>query len=150
MARARPERNRAILRLRRQGMKSTRIAAQNNITCSRVSQIVAAHRALDERRTALEAEYGRFPDVASLSDDTPIDVLMLCNTTAHGWVSRIRSLCKGSPPMVTLGDLRHLPDAQLLSRPGVGAGLFARLRALCPPASRRTDARKRAKEPVGS
>jgi hypothetical protein len=110
----------------------TKIAAQHGVSCGRVSQIVAANRALEERRAVLEAQYGKHPDVARLSDKTPLDVLMLCSSATHGWAVRVHALCGGPEPIRTLGDLRQLTDAKLHARPGVGARLFAGLRALCP------------------
>lgn len=132
MGRARRERNRSILRLRKLGVRPSTLAAQHSVTCGRITQIVAAGGAIEKRRAALETKYGAQPDVTRLGDDTPFDVLMLFNSATHGWAARIRSLCRGRTPMKTLGDLRHMSDAGLLSRPGIGAGLFAELRALCP------------------
>jgi hypothetical protein len=80
----------------------------------------------------LEAQYGRHPDIARLSDTAPVDVLMLCRSVTHGWAVRVHALCGGPEPIRTLGDLRRLTDAELLARAGVGARLFAELRALCP------------------
>jgi hypothetical protein len=97
-----------------------------------VSQIVGANRAVEERRAVLEEKYGQHPDIARLSDDTPIDVLMLCNSATHGWAVRVSSLTRGPEPIRTLGGLRRFTDAKLLARPGVGAQFFAELRALCP------------------
>lgn len=137
MARARQERNRAVVRLRKQGVEASKIAAEHGLSCGRITQIVAANGQFEERRTVLEARYGRQPDIASLGDSTPLDVLTLINVGAHGWASRIRSLSTGRNPLRTLGDLRRLTDAELQTRPGVGSRLFAELRAVCPRARAR-------------
>ena len=144
MVRARRERNRAILQLRRRGVRPSEIAAQHNVTCGRITQIVAANSAVEERRAALEKKYGERPDIAGLGDDAPLDVLMLCASDTHGWPARVLSLCRGRKPLKTLGDLRRLTDVELLSMPGVGAALFAELRALC----RRARAPKKAVKPA--
>jgi hypothetical protein len=128
------ERNRSILQLYEQGVRSSKIAAQHKVTPGRISQIISATRAVEERQAVLKRKYGRNPDIARLSDATPFDVLMLCNSASHGWVARIRSLCRGPEALKTLGDLRRLTDAELLSKPGIGARLFAELRTICPSA----------------
>jgi hypothetical protein len=132
MAQTTRERNRAILGLHREGIRSSKIAAQHKVTPGRISQILAATRVVEKRRAVLERKYGRNPDIARLIDATPFDVLMLCNPTMDGWVGRIRSLCRGQEALKTLGDFRRLTDAELLSKPGIGARLFAQLRAICP------------------
>jgi hypothetical protein len=126
------ERNRSILQLHEQGVRSAKIALQHKVTPGRISQILSATRAVEKRRAVLERKYGRNPDIARLSDAAPFDVLMLCNSASHGWVGRIRSLCRGQEALKTLGDLRRLTDAELLAKPGLGARLFAQLRAICP------------------
>lgn len=110
----------------------SKIAAQHGVSRGRVSQIVGANSAIEERRAVLEEKYGKAPHIASLSDYAPVDVLMLCNSGTHGWAVRVNSLRCGPEPIRTLGDLRRLTDAKLLARPGIGARFFAELRALCP------------------
>lgn len=132
MVQARRERNRSILELRKQGVSPSELAVQHGVSSNRIAQIVAASSAPEERRAHLEARYGKQPDIARLDDDTPFDVLMLCSSATHGWAAKICALYDGAPPIRALGDFRRLADAELLARPGVGARLFAELRAICP------------------
>ncbi len=129
---AKKKRNSRILQLHKQGVSRSDIAAKHRVTNGRIAQIVAATSSVDERRAELQQAYGKRPIIAELSDDTPLDVLILAKSDTHGWAVRILALTSGRKPIETLGELRNLSDMELLSRRGVGAGLFAELRALCP------------------
>ncbi len=129
---AKKKRNSQILKLYKQGVSRSDIAAKHHVTNGRIAQIVAATSSVDERLTELQKMYGKRPIIAQLSDDTPLDVLILAKSDTHGWAVRILALTSDRRPIKTLGELRKLSDMELLSRRGVGAGLFAEIRALCP------------------
>lgn len=130
--RAKRKRNSQILEHRNRGVSLSALAAKHSLTSGRIAQIVAATAAVDARRAELEARYGRHPDIARLTDDTPLDVLILISSRTHGWPSRILALTNGRNPIRTLGELRRMSDQELRSRRGIGAGLFTEMRALCP------------------
>jgi hypothetical protein len=98
-----------------------------------VKQVLAQFRREERRRAELVERYGRRPDIAALPDDTPIDVLELCDGRIHGWAARLSHL-KYSPenPMGTLGDLRRVSDGALLKEPNIGRKMLAELRRFCP------------------
>ncbi len=129
---AKKKRNSQILKLHKQGVSRSDIAAKHHVTNGRIAQIVAATSSVDARRAELQESYGKRPIIAQLSDDTPLDVLILAKSDTHGWAARILALTSGRRPIKTLGELRNLSDMELLSRRGVGAGLFAEIRAICP------------------
>jgi hypothetical protein len=116
--RAKQKRNSQILELHNRGMSRSALAAKHRLTSGRIAQIVA--------------QYGTHPIFARLSDDTPLDVLILASSRTHGWPVRILAMCNGRNPINTLGELRRMSDRELMARRGVGAGLFAEMRALCP------------------
>lgn len=89
-------------------------------------------RALEQRRAFLEKTYGKLPQIVYLKDDTPIDVLLLHKSGVHGWSAGIHALGRGEAALKTLGDLRHISDAVLRTRPRVGPRVFAELRVVCP------------------
>jgi hypothetical protein len=126
------KRNSQILELHNRGMSRSALAAKHRLTSGRIAQIVAATAAVDARRAELAAQYGTHPIFARLSDDTPLDVLILASSRTHGWPVRILAMCNGRNPIKTLGELRRMSDRELMARRGVGAGLFAEMRALCP------------------
>ncbi len=130
--RAKRKRNSRILELRNRGESLSTLAEKHSVTRGRIAQIVAATAAVDARHAELEAQYGRHPDIARLSDDTPFEVLILASSKTHGWATRILTLSRGRAPIKTLGELRRMSDRELIARRGVGAGLFAEMRALCP------------------
>jgi hypothetical protein len=132
LVRAKRKRNNQILTLHKQGVSRSTLAAKHNVTNGRIAQIVAATIGVDARRAELELRYGKRPNIARLGDDTPFDVLILSGTTSHGWAMRVLALSGGRNPIRTLGELRGMTDGELMSRRGVGAGLFAEMRALCP------------------
>lgn len=130
--RAKRKRNSQILALHKQGVSRSTLAAKHSVTNGRIAQIVAATSAVDARRAELEAQYGNRPQIANLGDDAPFDVMMLVSSKSHGWAARILALSSGRSPIRTLGELRGMSDQELMCRRGVGAGLFAEMRALCP------------------
>jgi hypothetical protein len=130
--RAKNKRNSQILKLHKQGVSRSALASKHQVTNGRIAQIVAASSAVDARRAELQGQYGKRPNIAWLGDDTPFDVLILAGSDTHGWAVRILALSKGRKPIRTLGELRNMSDVELFARRGVGAGLFAEIRALCP------------------
>lgn len=130
--RAKKKRNSRIIELHAQGVSPTSLAARHRVTVGRITQIVSANSAVVARRAELEAHYGKRPNIAQLSDDTPLDVLILVGSESHGWMVRVMALSSGRNPIRTLGELRTMSDSEFLARRGVGAGLFAEIRAHCP------------------
>jgi hypothetical protein len=130
--RSRRERNLSILRLSKDGKIPVDIAAQFNISVGRVRQIILTTVTLEERRAELKKLYGARPNIDKLSDDTPIDVLILCDANISGWNARVLHLQCGSVPIRTLGDLRSISSPKLLREPHIGAKMLAQLRAFCP------------------
>jgi hypothetical protein len=126
------ERNATIIRLRKQGKSAYDIAAQFNLTLGRVGQIIAKGDPLQKRRAELKKRYGARPNIRKLADRTPVDVLILCNGNIHGWALRVSQLRHASMPVLTLGDLRSMTDAQLLREPHMGTRMLAELRSFCP------------------
>jgi hypothetical protein len=100
-----------------------------------VHQIIEQAMRSDARRAELEAKYGSDPRVAALPDETPIEVLRLCEGKIHGWIARVACLeyAQFIDSLRTLGDLRRVTDAQLLKEPNVGKKMLAELRRFCPP-----------------
>jgi len=132
MPRQKGERNSIIVRLLRSGGSPSEIANQFNVSPGRVTQIVAANDALDRLRAVLQKKYGARPNIRLLADQTPIEVLILCEADMHGWAVRVKSLRRAAMPIKTLGNLRRLTDAELLRLPGVGARMLQALRRFCP------------------
>jgi hypothetical protein len=69
------ERNATIIRLYYSGTRPADIARQFDNSRHRVHQIIEQAKHSDARRTELEAKYRSHPNVAALSDATPIEVL---------------------------------------------------------------------------
>ena len=135
------ERNATIISLRKKGKSTSDIAAQFSVSCGRVQQIIASGDALEQRRAQLRKRYGSCPSIERLGDRTPVEVLILYNGDIHGWAVRVSQLRHAS--VKTLGDLRNITDAQLLSEPHIGMRMLAQLRSFCPfranrPGRRRT------------
>jgi hypothetical protein len=80
-------------------------------------------------------KYGSHPNITVLPDETPIEVLCLCEGRIHGWSVRVWHLeyTPTNEPIRTLGDLRRATAAQLLKEPNVGRKMLAELRRFCPP-----------------
>jgi len=126
------ERNARIIRLLRGGGRPSDIASEFNVSRGRVTQIVAANAELDRLRAALQKKYGARPNIRLLADQTPIEVLILCDASLHGWAVRITSLRQAATPIRTIGNLRRMSDAELLRIPGVGTRMLRELRCFCP------------------
>jgi hypothetical protein len=86
------ERDSTIIRLYQSGTRPVDLAREFNISRDRVRQIVEQAKRSDARRTALEAKYGSHPKIAALPDETPIEVLCLCDGAIQGWRVRIGHL----------------------------------------------------------
>jgi hypothetical protein len=132
MPRQKGERNARIIRLVRGGGRASDIANQFNVSLGRVKQIVAANAALDRLRAVLQEKYGARPNVRLLADNAPIEVLILCDASMHGWAVRITSLRQAATPIRTIGNLRRMSDAELLRIPGIGKRILHELRSFCP------------------
>jgi Sigma-70, region 4 len=126
------QRNSEILSLRKKGKSLTDIAAQFNLSRGRVRQIIVDYESLERRREALQRRYGAHPIIATLPDDTPIDVLIFCNATIRNWGARVRGLQYASIQLRTLGELRGTNAPTLLREPRIGPKMLAQLRAYCP------------------
>jgi DNA-directed RNA polymerase specialized sigma24 family protein len=127
------ERKSAVIDLQKSGLTHREIAEQFGISIDRVRQILDQFRRKERRRAELVERYGPQPDIATLPDDAPIEVLELCDGRIHGWATRISHL-KYSPdnPIGTLGDLRRISDQMLLREPNIGRRMVAELRRFCP------------------
>ena len=132
MPRQKDERNARIIRLLRGGGRPSDIASEFKVSRGRVTQIVAANAALDRLRATLQKKYGAHPNIRQLADQTPIEVLILCDASLHGWAVRITSLRQGPTPIRTIGNLRRISDAELLRIPGIGTRMVRELRCFCP------------------
>jgi len=135
MPRQKGDRNATIVRLLRSGGSPSDIANQFNVSPGRVTQIVAANAAIDRLRTTLEKKYGARPNIRQLADQTPIEVLILCDADMHGWAVRVKSLRQAATAIKTLGNLRWMADEELLRIPGVGTRMLQELRSFCPKSS---------------
>jgi hypothetical protein len=127
------EREAAIIRLQKSGMTHAVIAKECGISSGRVKQIIDRVRREERRRAEFVARYGPRPDIAALPEDTPIEVLELCDGRIHGWAARISHLKHSKRnPIATLGDLRRISDRRLRTEPNVGKKMLAELRRFCP------------------
>jgi hypothetical protein len=133
MSRVRSQRNASIIEMRRSGRSYAFLARELSVSRDRVRQIVELARREEKRRGELVARYGNRPNISALPDDTPIDVLELCDGRTHGWAVRVGHLkWSEESPMRTLGDLRHATDAQLRKERNVGKRMVEELRRFCP------------------
>ena len=126
------ERNAAIITLLKKGRRASDLAEQFDLSRGRVRQIAISHEPLERRRSQLKKKYGPHPRVDKLPDDTPVDVLILCEANIQHWEARVRQLHRASTPIRTLGDLRSTTSPRLLREPHIGARMVAELRAHCP------------------
>jgi hypothetical protein len=126
------ERNTAIITLLKKGRRASDLASQFNLSRGRVRQIAVSHEPLERRRSELEKKYGSHPRVDKLPDDTPVDVLILCEANIPHWEARVRQLHRASTSIRTLGDLRGTTSPRLLRERHIGARMVAELRAHCP------------------
>ena len=131
-----------VIELHKSGRTKAAIASDLGISRERVKQILDRARRQERRRGGLVEQYGAYPDVAALPDDTPIDVLELCDGEIHGWSARIGHLkYSDQHPLGTLGDLRRISDRLLLKEPNVGKKMLAELRRFCPSQEAEEEAR---------
>lgn len=127
------ERNADIIRRAKAGEGPTAIARQLGMKRDRVRQIITLAKHREEYQVELVERYGEKPDIASLSDDTPIEVLTLCPGNIQAWETRVKNLAFVPPtPVKTLGELRKASDTQLRKESCVGKGLLRELRRFCP------------------
>jgi hypothetical protein len=126
------ERNAAIVTLLKKGRRASDLAAQFNLSCGRVRQIARSQAPLERRRSQLKKKYGAHPRIDELPDDTPVDVLILCEANIPYWEARVRQLHRASTPIRTLGDLRSATSPRLLREPHFGPRMVAELRVHCP------------------
>jgi len=127
------KRNTTIIQLYQSGTQQVDLARQFGISRSRVHQIIEQAERSDARRAKLEAKYGSHPRVAALPDETPIELLHLCQGRIQGWGARLeRFETQGIDPLRTLGDPRRTSDEQLLREPMLGKKMLSELRRFCP------------------
>jgi hypothetical protein len=127
------EREAAVIELHTNGMTHSAIAQELGVSRERVKQILDRVRREERRRGQLVERYGPRPDIAALPDDTPIDVLELCDGDIHGWAARISHLKHSQQnPIGTLGDLRRVSDRLILKEPNLGKKMLSELRRFCP------------------
>ena len=130
-------RDSSIIRLYNDGKRQADIAKAFNISVDRVRGIIHNARWMEQRLNKFESKYGPRPRIASLPDDTPIEVLALHDGDIRGWYARLKNLQYNSvdftsPPVNTLGDVRTMTDADLLKIPNVGKRMVRELRKFCP------------------
>ena len=126
------QRNTAIMKRFSAGDTVASIARHFTITPERVRQIVYRLSRRDAEQSKLQKQYGEKPSIATLPDETPIEVLVLLPTKVHGWAVRLRQLQYWEPPITTLGDLRSMTNAQLFRIPNVGRTFVKEIRRHCP------------------
>jgi hypothetical protein len=127
-------RNANIIQLFRNGARAADLARQFKISRGRVRQIIDQAKRQDAWHAALVAKYGSHPKITALPDDTPIEVLCLCDTDMRGWGLRVKrfEFPDNIEPIRTLGDLRRMTDAELLREPNIGKKMLGELRHFCP------------------
>jgi DNA-directed RNA polymerase alpha subunit len=128
------ERNSTIIRLYRDGARPVDLARQFNISRDRVRQIIDQAKRQDAWHAALVEKYGVRPKIAALPDETPIEVLCLCDTDMRGWSVRVKRFeCPEKiEPIRTIGDLRRIANTELLREPNIGKKILTELRRFCP------------------
>jgi hypothetical protein len=127
-------RNAVIIQLFRDGARPADLARQFKISRGRVRQIIDQAKRHDAWHAELVAKYGSHPKISALPDETPIDVLCLCDTDMRGWGLRVKrfEFPDNIEPIRTLGDLRKATDAELLREPNIGKKMLGELRRFCP------------------
>jgi hypothetical protein len=130
------------MRLHKSGATYAGIGRELGISRERVKQVLDRLRRAERRREELVGRYGPRPDISALPDETPIDVLELCDGHIHGWGARISHLKHSNQnPIGTLGDLRHSGDRLLRKEPNVGKKMLSELRRFCPAEGAEEEAR---------
>jgi DNA-binding CsgD family transcriptional regulator len=104
------ERNAEIKRLYNRGVGVSEIGRRFGVSPSRVRQIITSDEFRANHRAALVAKYGKYPNIARLPDDTPLEAVTLCNSKVQAWETRVMRLASAEPPIRTLGDLRQASD----------------------------------------
>jgi hypothetical protein len=130
MVQTRSERSGSPVRRNGQRARSTPKDDPHKPSCGAASQGGSTSSPITDRRSVLKARYGDRPDIVSLDDDTPFDVLLLLRTDVHGWAAAIQSLGRGPDPVTTLGAFRRMKLAALRVRPRIGDRVFAQLATL--------------------
>ena len=127
-------RNANIIQLFRNGARPADLAQQFKISRGRVRQIIDQAKRRDAWHAELVAKYGSHPKINALPDETPIEVLCLCDTDMRGWGLRVMRFEFPDiiEPIRTLGDLRRVTDAELLKERNIGIKILAELRRFCP------------------
>ena len=127
-------RNANIIQLFRNGARPADLAQQFKISRGRVRQIIDQAKRRDAWHAELVAKYGSHPKINALPDETPIEVLCLCDTDMRGWGLQVMrfEFPDNIKPMLTLGDLRRATDAELLKERNIGIKILAELRRFCP------------------
>jgi len=128
------ERNARIIRLYRDGNRPADLALQFKISLHRVRQIIDQAKHQDAWNAELVAKYGPHPKINALPDETPIEVLCLCDTNMRGWGLRVKrfEFPDNIEPIRTLGDLRRMTDTELLKERNIGKKMLGELRRFCP------------------
>jgi DNA-binding CsgD family transcriptional regulator len=126
------QRDAEIKELHNSGVPTGEIARQFGVTPGRVKQIITRDEFRANHRAALIQRYGRHPKLSSLPDETPLEVMILCDGKVQAWATRVMHLAFANPPIATLGDLRRASDTELLAVDGVGKKLVVELRRFCP------------------
>jgi hypothetical protein len=126
--------NATIIRLYRDGTRPADLARQFKISLKRVRQIIEKAKRHDAWHAELVAKYGSHPKISALPNETPIEVLCLCDTDMRGWRLRVRrfEFPDNIEPIRTLGDLRRMTDAELLREPYIGSKMLSELRRFWP------------------
>ena len=129
---ANQQRDAEIRRLHNIGLPLAEIARRFAISPGRVGQVVTSDEFRTNHRNALVAKYGKDPNISKMPDDTPLEVLTLCDGKVQAWATRVMRLPFAAPPIKNLGELRRASDIQLLTVDGVGKKLVVELRRFCP------------------
>src|SRR5262249_15314941 len=113
-------RDAAIKQLHECDTTISEIARRFGVMRGRVQQIVTREEFRASHRTTMIARYGTNPNLSRLPDDTPLEVMTLCDGKVQAWATRLMHLPFANPSIKTLGDLRRASNTQLLAVDGVG------------------------------
>src|SRR5215831_11193471 len=127
-------RNAHIIQLFRDGVRPADLARQYKISPKRVRQIIERAKRQDAWHAQLVAKYGSHPNFNALPNETPIEVLCLCDTNMRCWILRVKrfEFPDNIEPIRTLGDLRKATDAELLKEQNIGIKMFCRAAPFLP------------------